>query len=432
MLPEGQVNRAPGNGPGTAAALDLAQLVRPGDTVLWGQGTGEPCTLTEALVEQRARLGGVTVFLGAAFSGTLEPSHADHLRFVAIGGIGTNAALFRAGVLEVLPCHISSVPGLIERGELPVDVVFVQVSPAGADGQFSLGLVADYLRPAIARARVVVAEVNDQVPHTCGDTLIGPGDIDHLVETSRSPLSLAPNAPGPVETAIAGHVASLVPDGAVLQLGLGSVIDAIAAGLADKKDLGVHSGMVGDWIVGLTQSGTITNARKRRDRGISVTGALFGTRRLYDFAHANPALVLRPIGYTHDLVTLGRIERLVAINSAVEVDLTGQVNAETVAGHHVGAVGGQVDFMRGAMRAPEGRSIIALPSSAKRGEISRIVGRLGDAVTTTPRSDVDVVVTEHGAAELRGVPLPERARRLAAIADPPFREALAEQARSLC
>jgi acetyl-CoA hydrolase len=412
--------------------VDLREFVRPGDTILWGQGTGEPLTLTEALVEQRASLGGATVFLGSAFSTTLEPAHADHLRLVGIGGIGTNAPLFRAGALDILPCHISSVPRLIENGDLRVDVVFVQVSPADADGRFSLGLVADYMGAAIARARTVVAEVNDQIPRTYGDTLVGPDQIHHVVETSRPPLSLPPQPPKAVERAIAEHVAALVPDGGVLQLGLGSVSDAIAAALAVKRDLGVHSGMVGDWLVDLIEAGAVTNARKSLDRGVTITGALFGTRRLYDFAHENPELMLRPISYTHDVETLGRIERLVAINSAVEVDLTGQVNAETVAGRHVGAVGGQVDFMRGAMRAPEGRSVIALPATAKRGEISRIVGRLADAITTTPRSDVDFVVTEHGAANLRGAPLPERARRLAAIAGPAFRERLADQARTLC
>lgn len=391
---------------------------------MWGQGTGEPRTLTEALVAQRASLGGINVFLGSAFSDTLNPEHADHLRFRGIGGIGTNAVLARAGVLDVLPSHISAIPGLIESGRIPVDVVFAQLSPLGQDGRHSLGLVGDYLPAAIARARVVIAEVNDQVPCTVGEGSVHPSQISHAVYTSRPPVFLPANPPGPAEERIGALVAGLTPDGAVIQLGLGSVFRAIGQSLSTKKDLGVHAGVVGDWIVELMRGGVVTNARKAIDRGVSVTGALFGTSTLYDFAHENPELQLRPISYTHDSAVLRRLAPLVAVNSAVEVDVTGQVNAETLAGSHIGAVAGQVDFVRAAMASEGGRSIIALGSTARRGEVSRIVPRLADAVVTTPRSDADLVVTEHGVADLRGIPLSERARRLIAIADPRFRDEL--------
>ena len=404
--------------------IDLRDYMRPGDTVLWGQGTGEPRTLTEALVAQRASLGGISVFLGSAFSDTLKPEHADHLRFRGIGGIGTNAVLARAGVLDVLPSHISAIPSLIESGRIPVDVVFAQLSPAGPDGRYSLGLVGDYLPAAIARARIVIAEVNDQVPRTMGEGSIHPGQIAHAVYTSRPPVFLSATPPGPAEERIGALVAGLTPDGAVIQLGLGSVFGAIGHSLSSKKDLGVHAGVVGDWIVELMRGGVVTNARKAVDQGVTVTGALFGTPALYDFAHENPKLQLRPISYTHDSAVLRRLEPLVAVNSAVEVDVTGQVNAETLAGSHIGAVAGQVDFVRAAMASPGGRSIIALASTARRGEVSRIVPRLADAVVTTPRSDADLVVTEHGVADLRGIPLSERARRLIAIADPRFRDQL--------
>jgi acyl-CoA hydrolase len=238
--------------------------------------------------------------------------------------------------------------------------------------------------------------------------------------------------PGPLDYEIAEQVASLVPDGAVLQLGVGSVISAIAEQLADRKDLGVHSGMLGDWIVDMTEAGAITNARKPIDVGVSVSGTIFGTRRLYDFVHENPAIGLRPLRYTHDNAVLRSLGNVFSINSAVEVDLTGQVNSETMGGHHVGTVGGQVDFVRGAVASEHGRSIIALPAAAKGGEITRIVSRLADGVVTTARSDVDVIITEHGIAELRGVGIHERARRLAAIAAPQFREQLLHQARELC
>jgi acyl-CoA hydrolase len=413
-----------------SSPLDLRDFVRPGDTVLWGQGTGEPRTLTEALVAQRSRLGGVNVFLGASFSDTLKPEHADHLRFVGIGGIGSNAALARAGVLDVLPCHSSALPALIETGRLAVDVVFVQVSPLGVNGRYSLGLVGDYLGPAIARARTVVAEVNDQVPYTLGEGSLHPSDVDHVVHSSRPPVCVPAHPPTPAEEQIGELVAGLVRDGSVIQLGVGKVPHAIANSLMEKHDLGVHSGVVGDWLVDLMKNGVVTNALKPIDAGITVTGALFGTNRLYDFVHENPAIHLRPVSYTHDSAVLRCLDRFVAINSAVEVDLTGQVNAETVNGGHIGTVGGQVDFVRAALASPGGRSIIALPSSARGGMVSRIVPKVSDGVTTTPRSDADLVVTEHGIADLRGQPLGERVKRLIAIADPRFRDELQSCVRS--
>jgi acetyl-CoA hydrolase len=406
--------------------LDLTQFIRPGDSILWGQGTGEPQTLTEALVAQRARLGTVSVFLGATFSDTLKVEHADHLHMVSIGGLGANAPLARAGALDVLPCHISSVPRLICEGDLPVDVVLVQVSPVGNDGCHSLGLVADYVRPAMDQARFVLAEVNDRVPHTLGEASVDPAELDYVIHTSRPPVFVESRPASRSEERIGKLVDALIPERAVLQLGIGSVPNAVAGGLRHRRDLAVHGGVVGDWIIGLTESGAVTNAQKPIDTGITVTGTVFGTRRLYDFVADNPAIQLRPISYTHDPATLRQLPRLVAINTALEVDVTGQVNAETVGGRHVGAVGGQVDFSRAAMASPGGHSIIALSSTARRGEVSRIVARLSDAVTTTPRSDADLVVTEHGVADLRGVPLSQRARRLIEIADPRFRDALRE------
>jgi acetyl-CoA hydrolase len=412
--------------------MDLTSFIRPGDTVLWGQGTGEPQTLTESLVRRRSALPGTTIFLGSSFSGTLRPEHADCLRFLAIGGVGRNVELSRAGCLEVIPCHISALPGLIKSGRLKVDVVLVQLSSPGPDGRHSLGLIGDYLPTAIEHARVVVGEINDQVPYTHGDGHVDPARLHAALYTSRSPVTLAQPTTGDLEDRIGSHVADLVPDGAVVELGIGSVMQAIATRLAGKRDLGVHTGAVGDWIVDLTESGAVTNATKPIDRGVSVTGAVFGTTRLYEFVHDNPSIELRRIEHTHDPTVLRRLDPFYAINSAIEIDLSGQVNAETLGGIHVGAVGGQVDFVRGAMACPGGRSIIALPSTARHGSASRIVARLPDGVTTTPRSDADLVVTEHGVADLRGASLPQRARRLIAIAGDAFRDELEAAARDFC
>ncbi|MDR0359157.1 MAG: acetyl-CoA hydrolase [bacterium] len=418
--------------PVPAADLDLAELVRPGDRILFGQATGEPRALTTALVEQRARLGGVEVFLGAMLSDTFQPEHADGIRFRALGGLGTNARLSRAGVLEVVPCHISAVPGLISDGSIGADVVFVQLSPPDAEGRHSLGPVADYLRPALERARVVVGEVNEHVPWTCGDTAVEPGRLDRVVRSAHPPLDVPQPPPGEAERRVGQHVAERVPDGAVLQLGIGSIPEAMCGALREKRDLGVHSGMITDGVADLMEAGVITNRRKAIDPGATVTGVLLGGPRLFDFAHRNPAIQMRPATYTHGASVLARLERFVSVNTAVEVDLTGQVNAEVAGSLHVGAVGGAVDYVRGAAASAGGTAIIALPSTARGGSVSRIVARLGAGVTSTARSDTDLVVTEYGVAELWGRSLRERACSLIRIAHPDFRAELEEAAERLC
>lgn len=418
--------------PVPAADLDLSELVRPGDRILFGQATGEPRALTTALVEQRARLGGVEVFLGAMLSDTFQPEHADGIRFRALGGLGTNARLSRGGVLEVVPCHISAVPGLVSDGSIGSDVVFVQLSPPDTEGRHSLGPVADYLRPALERARVVVGEVNEHVPWTWGDTAVESGRLDHVVRSSHPPLEMPQPALGEAERRVGQHVAERVPDGAVLQLGIGSIPEVVCAALGEKRDLGVHSGMITDGVADLMEAGVITNRRKAIDPGATVTGVLLGGRRLFEFAHRNPAIQMRPATYTHGASVLARLERFVSINSAVEVDLTGQVNAEVAGSLHVGAVGGAVDYVRGAAASAGGTAIIALPSTARGGSVSRIVARLGAGVTSTARSDTDLVVTEYGVAELWGRSLRERACSLIRIAHPDFRAELEEAAERLC
>lgn len=405
--------------------VDLRPYIRPGDSLIWGQGASEPRTLTEAVVAQRAALGPLRVFLGASYSETLKPDHADHIRFSAIGGIGTNGALSRARTLDVVPCHVSAIPSLIREGRIPVDAVLVQVSPVGPTGCHSLGLAADWLRAAMGAARVVIAEVNSCVPYTRGDVLVRPDEIDFAVHTSRAPVHLAPAETTDTDLQIAERIAALVPDGATVQLGVGSIAPAVAGYLRTKHDLGLHCGVLGDWFVGLDASGAVTNRYKGIDTGYTVTASIAGGSELYAYVHDNPRLELRPVSYTHDPRVLSALHGLVAINSAVEVDLTGQVNAETVGGTHIGAVGGQVDFVRASTAS--GRSIIALASTARCGSISRIVPRLADGVVTTPRSDSDLVVTEHGVADLRGATLLERSRRLIAVADPRFRAGLEEE-----
>ena len=410
--------------------IELAAAIRPGDAVVWGQACGEPQTVTEAIVAQRAALGGIKVFMGASFSQTVLPEHADHLQISGLGGVGTGRRLTKAGVMAVRPLHISQVGPCIEQGIIGCDVAVVQVSRPNARGEYSYGLTADYIQAAVAKARTVIAESNDQVPFSHGSGVLTAADIDFIVETSRPPLEVGSAPITDLERAVARHIEAFIPDGATLQVGLGAIPDAVVAAIGNRRDLGVHSGMIGDSVVDLMERGVVTNARKPIDQGVTISGTLIGTRRLYAFADNNPAIGLRPPSYTHSQDVLARLPALISLNSAVEVDLTGQVNAEEAGGEHVGAVGGQVDYVRGAVSSPGGHSFIALPASAQKGTVSRIVARLSGPVTTA-RSDVDVVVTEFGAAQLRGRSLPERARALIAIAAPQFRETLEREAHAL-
>lgn len=402
--------------------LDLSRFIRPGDTIVVGQGCGEPLTLTAALAAERASLGRVRVFLGPSFAGTLRPEHGDHLGFTAYAASGSNQALARAGLLDILPCHYSTLPALFAAGTQKADVVLLLLG--GAPGRYFLGMGVDYAIAAARRARVVLAEVSAHVPETPGSELPADLRLDAVLRSDRAPATLAPAALGEAEAAIARRVAELVPEGATLELGIGALPDAILSALAGHRDLGLHSGMLGDGVVALAEAGALTNAQKPIDRFVSVGGLLFGTRRLFDFAHRNPALKLMPPAYTHGHQVLRRLPRFTAINSAIEADLSGQVNGEMLGGAYLGAVGGQVDFLRGAAASAGGRSIIALPATARGGTASRIVAKLADAAVTSLRSDMDVIVTEHGVAELAGLSLAQRARRLIAIAAPQFREEL--------
>jgi acetyl-CoA hydrolase len=373
--------------------VDLSSVIRPGDGVLWGQACAEPQTLVEALVAQRAAFHGARAFLGSSYSGLLKPEHADHLRLSSYCGTGTNRALSDAGVLDIQPAPYSQLGALLRARKIPCDVVLLQVSPPNARGEYSLGLAVEYLAPALQMARAIVAEVNDQVPWTHTTPLLRRKDFALAVESSRPPVYV-PYRIGELEAAVARHAAPFVPEGAVVECGIGNLPNAVVAALKGKKGLRFHSGVIPEGALDL-------------DLAAADGGALMGTARLFDWARGNPAVRLHSSDYTHGAAVLGRLERFVAINSAVEVDLTGQVNGEVARGSYVGAVGGALDFVRAANQSPGGVSIVCLPAS-------RIVETLGGPVST-PRSEAGVVVTEKGAVDLRGCSLRERERRLRAI-----------------
>jgi acetyl-CoA hydrolase len=406
-----------------AASLDLARFLRPGDTVMVGQGCGEPLTLSQALVAQRHALGGVRVLLCTVMSDTFRPEHADALRFTATGVTAGTRALAAAGAIDVIPVHYGDFERVIEDGTVAPDVVMVQVGPADANGRHGLSAAHDATVAAIPRARTVIAEINRRAPRIRADVSFAPGDFDAIVETDRPMVQLRWPPAGEVERRIGEHVAALVPDRATLQLGIGAMPDAVLARLADRRGLGFHSGMMSDAVVDLIECGAIDDAHKGIDAGLAVTGLLYGTERLFGFVDDNPRVAVRRPTYTHGAAVHARIRRLFSINSALEVDLTGQVNAEAHGGRYVGLIGGQVEFVRGTRLSEGGCSVIALPSTVGEARRSRIVATLGGPVTT-PRSDVDRVVTEWGVAELRGRSMAERARAMVAIADPMHREAL--------
>lgn len=373
---------------------DLATVIRPGDAIVCGQACAEPQTLLEALVAQRADLSGCSLFLGSSYSGVVKPAHSDHLRLSSYCGTGTNRALADAGTLEILPAPYSQLGALLRSRRLPCDVVLLQVSPPNASGDYSLGLAVEYLAPALESCRVVVAEVNDRAPWTYSEPRLRREDFDLLIESSRPPVILEQGAPKETDLCIARRAADLVPDGATIECGIGTLPNSVVAALKGKRGLRYHSGLVCDPVVDLQLESC-------------VGGALMGTPRLFEWARENPTVQLRSCDITHGSSVLAKIERFIAINSAVEVDLTGQVNGELGRGSYVGAVGGALDFVRAANQSPGGLSVIVLPAS-------RVVETLSGPVSV-PRSEAGVFVTEHGIADLRGCSLKEREQRMRAI-----------------
>lgn len=411
-------------------SIDLSRYIKTGDAVIWTQTTAEPLTLTEALVAQRQTIGRCSAFIGATYSHTLQPEHQDFLKLSTFGGFGFNHRLIDAHALEVIPLHCSEVGNMITKGVISCDVAMLQLSPLGPDGKHSLGISADYMIEAARRARVVIAEINAQMPWTETSSMLEGISIHAKIDSDRPLLELPPARIGENEKKIARIASTFIPDRAVLELGLGAIPEAILGLLTDRRDLGIHSGVLGDAAIELVQQGVITNAFKSLDTGKIVTASLLGTQKLYDFGRANNGLSLKPYAYTHALHNLARLENFTAINSAIEVDVTGQVNAESVNGRYVGATGGLVDFVRGALTAPKGRSIIALPSTTRDGGVSRIVSQIKNGPVTCLRSDADIVVTEWGAAQLRGKTLTERVNAMIAIAHPDHREALEREVRN--
>ena len=411
------------------SADEAVSHIRSGQRIVFSHAAGESLVLSDALVRNRALFENVEIVHMVAMGEAkyCEPGMEKHFRHNSFFlGASTRKAA-KEGRADVTPVYFSEVPELF-RTTLPVDAVFLNLSPPDEHGYCSFGISVDYSKPAAMEAELVIAQINPSMPRTLGDSFIHISDIDYIVEADTPLIELPPAGISEVERAIGKNCASLIEDGDTLQLGIGAIPDAVLGFLKEKKDLGIHSEMISDGIVELYEGGVITNRRKSLHAGKSIVTFLMGTRRLYDFGDNNPAVELHPVDYVNDPYVIAQNERLVSVNSCVQVDLMGQVVSASVGRRQISGVGGQVDFVRGANMSRGGKSIMAMPSTAAEGRISKIVPVIGEgAAVTTSRYDADYIVTEYGAARLKGESLRNRAKKLIRIAHPDFRRMLAEE-----
>ena len=422
--------------PSSISPDDVPGLLAPGMTVFVAGGANEPATVLGALRRRPAAAAGVT-FIQSIVPGLNRfdfSSLDDAARAIAFFITPETRASYRAGRIDFIPCQLRAVADLLEEG-LDIDLAVMSVSAPREGGwedacDFGAGLNADYVDVVFDRARRVVAEVNSALPEPPDGPRIAARDIDFAVPVSRPPDAFPLPETDETARAIARNVATLVRDGDTIQTGIGSIPYAVLGALREKNDLGLHSGILDDGVMELVERGVITGARKSIDRGRHVTAYAIGSPDLHAWLGRRADVRFRPVNYTHGAGTLARIERFVSINSALEVDLAGQVNAEMIRGTQITGTGGSVDFMRGAASSRGGRSIVALGATAAGGRVSRIVPRLGEGnAPTALRTDVDCVVTEYGVADLRYRPERARAAALAAIAAPEFRAELEAAAR---
>ena len=410
-------------------ADEALQCVRSGTRVYIQPGCAEPEALVEALMRRAPELYDVEIvhMMTMGCAPYVAPEMTGHFRHNAMFIGGNVREAINDGRADYTPIYLSEIEALFESGAMPIDVALIEVSPPDSHGFCSFGVGVDTTLTAAKCARYVVAQVNDNMPRTYGDSFIHVSDIDAVVESSRPLCELKKPEVTGMHVAIARNVAGLIEDGAVLQTGVGGIPDAVLPFLSDRKDLGVHSELVSEGVIPLIENGVITGARKNFKPRKIIVGFALGTKRFFEFVDNNPIFEFHPTAYTNDPSLIARNDNMVAINSALQVDLTGQVCSDSIGNQFYSGIGGQVDFLRGASRSKGGKPIIAIPSTAKNGTISRIVPMLSPgAGVVTSRGLVRYVVTEHGVAYLHGKSIRERARALIQIADPKFRAELYE------
>ena len=418
-----------------ATDVDTAlKSIQSGHRVYMAGGAGVPKELITGLIRRAPDIRDVelTHILTFAEAPYVEPQFQKSFRVNALF-IGANVRqAVQAGQADFTPVFLSEIPGLFRNGSLPLDVALISVSTPDDHGFCSFGVEVGTTKPAAESARIIIAEVNRQMPRTLGDSFIHVGRLHHIIEVDY-PLPEAPQGGSSERHLQVGqHIAEMIPDGATLQMGIGSIPDAVLQNLGNHKDLGVHTELFSDGVIDMVEAGVITCARKTFHPGKIISGFLFGTKQIYEFAHNNPLIEMHPTDYVNDPFNIAKNEKMVAINSALQVDLTGQVCADSIGPRMFSGVGGQVDFIRGAARSKGGLPIVAFLSTAKQDTISRIVPMLsqGAGVVTT-RNDVHYVVTEYGVASLYGRTVRQRAKELINIAHPRFRDELKEAGRKL-
>ena len=412
----------------TVTAEEALSHIKAGDRAVLGHACGEPVYLVEELIAQRDRhrYRDVEIVqmvpMGPCPFAQPGMEKYFHLNTLFVGG-GTRKAVAE-GRGDFTPCSFSRVPQFLER-YLPPDVALIQVTPPDENGNCSLGVSVDYTLAAAQQAKVVIAQVNDQVPYVYGNSRLPVEAIDFFVPHSQPLPELRPRPATPAEARIGRYCAALVEDGATLQLGIGAIPDAVLSFLGDKRDLGVHSELLSDGVVDLIRAGVINNSHKTLFTGKSIATFLMGTRKLYDFVDHNPDFELHPVDMVNEPSVIRQNDRMISINSCVQIDLTGQVNAESVGYTQISGMGGQMNFVYGAIQSEGGKSIIAMTSTTADGKHSKIVPVLDEgAAVTTVRTNVDYIVTEYGVAQLAGKSLRQRAKALIAIAHPDFRPGL--------
>jgi 4-hydroxybutyrate CoA-transferase len=410
-------------------ADEAVRHIKSGDRVVVGHATGEPSYLLDALVRNATLYENVEIvhMVSMGKAEYCKPEYAKNFRHHSFFAGPTSRKALEEGRGDFTPVHFSDIPDLF-RNYLHPNVVLMQLSPPDEHGYCSYGVSVDYTKPAAECADMCIAHVNQQMPRTYGDSFVHVSELDHIVEADYPVVELPRPVISDVEKAIGEHCASLVRDGDTLQLGIGSLPDAVVLSLKDKKDLGIHSEMIADGVMDLVEAGVITNSRKNFHQGKIVISFIMGTRKLYDYVDNNPIIEMMPVDYVNNPVIVASNDNMVSINSCVQVDLLGQVVSTNVGLRQISGVGGQVDFVRGANMSKNGRSIIAMPSTAGGGKISKIVPFVDQgAAITTSRYDVGYIITEYGIAELKGRSLRERAKALIGIAHPDFHPELREE-----
>ncbi len=416
------------------SAADAVRVVRNGETIVVPTAVGEPPTLLTALSEQRRDFRDVKVaqILALRKFGYFDQETIENVRHEAYFFSGASRPGGQEGWIDYIPAYFSELPGLISRNLIPADVVFTMASPMDEHGYFSLSLGTDYTMAAIERARAVVLEVNSNVPFANGDCHVHISRVAALCESDDPIFEVGLPKIGPVQEAIGKYVADMIPDGATLQIGYGGIPDAVVMQLTDKRDLGIHTEMVGDGIMTLVEAGVITNRRKNYHQGKMLATFALGSKKLYQFMNRNPALEMHPVDFTNDPFLAGQNDNLHAINATMQVDFMGQCGSESLGYTPYSGTGGQSDFVRAANRSNGGKSFIVLPSTAKNDTISRIVPTLQPGThVSTGKNDINYVVTEYGVAQLRGKSAKQRCQALIGIAHPDFRGELREMAKKM-